>query len=141
MCLLFPLIQSALTVPQRGIGKGGSDQQITQKSCVSHFKVTYVSHPPCRIPLWGTVMFRFGPFGIRRVRYFGIDTASILRAPTLLAPGGAFATKFRYRSVRCRNRYLRSTVQPGIEAKPEHRGEPTVLSCGADLLRGRLTCF
>ena len=27
-------------------------------------------------------MFRFGPFDIRRVRLFGIDTASILRAPT-----------------------------------------------------------
>ena len=28
-------------------------------------------------------MFRFGPFDVRRVRYFGIDAASILRAPEL----------------------------------------------------------
>ena len=27
-------------------------------------------------------MFRFGPFDIRKVWYFGVDTTSILRAPT-----------------------------------------------------------
>ena len=37
---------------------------------------------------------------IGRLRSFGIDAASILRAPTPLAPGGASATTFRYRSAR-----------------------------------------
>ena len=62
---------------------------------------------------------RFGPFDIRRVRYFGIEAASILRAPTPLAPCGSFATTFRYRLVGHRNRYIRSTIQPGIEANTD----------------------
>ena len=92
-------------------------------------------------------VFRFGPFNIGRARYVGIDTDSILRAktplvPGILVPGIAFATKFRYRSVRHRDRYparltslsvrvtmsganrhrdryLRSIVHPGIETKPD----------------------
>ena len=50
-----------------------------------------------------------GPFHIGRVRYLGIDAASILRAPTPLAPGSARATTFCYGLVRYRNRFLRST--------------------------------
>ena len=73
-------------------------------------------------------MLRFAPFDLRRVWYFGIDAASILRAPTPLAPGCAFVTKFRYWSVRYRNQYLRSTlrstVQPGIEANRDSYVNP-----------------
>ena len=65
-------------------------------------------------------MLRLGPFDVGRVRHFSIDAAAIVRAPAPLASGGAFATKFGYRSVWYRNRHLRSTAQPGSETKPEH---------------------
>ena len=44
-----------ITVPERGIRKIGSDQQITQRSRLSDFKVEFFSDPPFGIPLWGTV--------------------------------------------------------------------------------------
>ena len=65
-------------------------------------------------------MLRFGPFDILRVRYFGIGTASILRALTSSSGRGAVDTFGigRFGSVRYRNRYLRYTIQSGIETKP-----------------------
>ena len=57
--MLYPHLPDFVTVPQRGVRKGGSDQRITQKSCVksllSHLKVFYLQDPPFRIPRWGTV--------------------------------------------------------------------------------------
>ena len=54
-------------------------------------------------PKQGTL--RFGPFDIGGVCHFGIDAASVLRAPIHPARGGAFATQLWHPSVRYRNRY------------------------------------
>ena len=71
---------------QRSRGRGASTR-------VAHLAVCGASFQP--FDLRG--MFRLGPLDICRVLYFGIDTASILRAPSPLAPGGAFSTQVRYR--------------------------------------------
>ena len=80
-------------------------------------------------PLLHQGVFRFGPFDIGRVWYFGIDKTSILRAPTPQAPGGTFATESRYQSIRYRNQYLRCTVQPGIEAELLHSPNRRAYGC------------
>ena len=40
--------QASFTVPQKGVRRGGSDQQITQKPLLSHLEVTILLDPP-----WG----------------------------------------------------------------------------------------
>ena len=69
-------------------------------------------------PIQKAKMREYGQFLYKHVHFFGpafdqalqgmprfircssVGTASILRAPTPVKPSGAFATKFRYRSIR-----------------------------------------
>ena len=69
-------------------------------------------------------MCRFGPFDIHRVVYFGIDIASILRAPTRCWTEHSVSTKFGAGlniggcfGVAIDTLVL-TAVQPGIETKP-----------------------
>ena len=56
-CCLFPTT-CFFTVPQRGIRKGGSDQQITQRSLRSHLNVNICPDPPFSDPSLGDGGFR-----------------------------------------------------------------------------------
>ena len=102
----------------------------------------------CRCPVIQGV-FRFGPFDIGRVRYFDIDAALILGAPTPLAPGGTFATGFGRFGIAIDTfglpsnqglkpslsitprRYLRSLTDVGVLA----------YSCLVDLIMSRTACL
>ena len=48
-----------ITVLQRGIRKGGSEQEITQQSLNQSLKSKLFPDPPFRIRLWGTVICSF----------------------------------------------------------------------------------
>ena len=64
-------------------------------------------------------MFLFRPFGIHRVRYFGIRTASIFGGPNPTS-GGAGA-----RQRVCDEVSVRSAVQPSLSNKPPDDGPIT----------------